>query len=105
MQEEILQALKTVIDPELNIDIVNLGLIYDTEVVDGVCTVTMTLTMPGCPLSNFLFQSITETVKKIDGIDEVKINLVWYPVWSIEKMSNEAKLTLGIPLGAINENN
>ena len=105
MQEEILQALMTVIDPELMVDIVNLGLIYGIDVNDDVCTVTMTLTIPGCPLSDVIKRNITEAVTKVAGINEVKIELVWYPVWGLDKMSDQAKKSLDIPMEVTNENN
>ena len=95
----------TVIDPELRVDIVNLGLIYGIDVNDDLCTITMTLTIPGCPLSDMIKNDITEAVTKVAGINQVKIELVWYPVWGLEKMSDQAKTTLGIPVEVKDENN
>lgn len=96
--ERVLGALENVIDPELGIDIVNLGLIYgvDMDETTGVCTVTMTLTIAGCPLSDYLNDAIEQEVSGFDEVNEVKINLVWEPAWSIEKMSREARIELGI---------
>ncbi|CUS25669.1 hypothetical protein FC70_GL000936 [Paucilactobacillus oligofermentans DSM 15707 = LMG 22743] len=98
LNEQILNALENVIDPELGIDIVNLGLIYgvDADATTGICTVTMTLTIAGCPLSDYLNDEIEAEVSHFAEIKEVKINLVWEPAWSIEKMSREARIELGI---------
>ena len=98
LNERVLSALEKVVDPELGIDIVNLGLIYGVEVAEatGVCTITMTLTIAGCPLSDYLEDTIEQEVSSLDEVNEVKINLVWEPAWSIEKMSREARIELGI---------
>ncbi|WP_057770497.1 metal-sulfur cluster assembly factor [Lactobacillus selangorensis] len=90
-------ALKTVIDPEIGIDLVNLGLIYDLEPqVSGVCVVTMTLTVMGCPLTDYLYTQISEALLTVDEISRVEINLVWDPIWTIDRISDEAKMELGI---------
>ncbi|UQS87322.1 metal-sulfur cluster assembly factor [Nicoliella spurrieriana] len=90
-------ALENVIDPELFIDIVNLGLIYKVEVDDDKqCVVTMTLTIMGCPLSDYLFDQIKEQLMGFPEIDNVDVNLVWEPAWSIDNMSREARMQLGI---------
>ncbi|MBB1078896.1 metal-sulfur cluster assembly factor [Limosilactobacillus sp. STM2_1] len=90
-------ALENVIDPELGIDIVNLGLIYGVEVDDnGHCQINMTLTTPGCPLSDVLNQDIQKQVSAVQGITDVEIKLVWYPVWTMNKMSQYAKIALGV---------
>lgn len=95
----VMDALEKVIDPELGIDIVNLGLIYDVEVVENKCTITMTLTTMGCPLSDMLHDSIEAAAKTVDGIKKCEIELVWYPMWDISKMSRYARVSLGIPEG------
>ena len=97
-KELVLEYLKGVIDPELNINIVDLGLIYDVVInqTTGDVEVTMTLTSPGCPLSIVFEQWVPETVKKIEGVKNVKINLVWEPAWNPDKMSDETKESLGI---------
>lgn len=93
----VMDALEKVIDPELGIDLVNLGLIYDVRVDDqGTCTVTMTLTTMGCPLGDILNRDITSAVLSVDGVDDCKINLVWEPAWDISRMSRFAKIALGI---------
>lgn len=90
-------VLEDVVDPELAVDIVNLGLIYNVELdEEGLCTVTMTLTIAGCPLTEYLNAAIEEELLAMDQVQKVKIDLVWEPAWSIDKMSREARLDLGI---------
>lgn len=96
-KDRIMEALQEVIDPELGIDIVNLGLIYGVEIEDNKAIVTMTLTTMGCPLSDILHDSIEEEVKSVEGINKCEIELVWYPVWDISRMSRYARISLGIP--------
>ncbi len=97
VENKVMAALEDVIDPELGIDMVNLGLIYDIKVDDkGNCVITMTLTTMGCPLGNLLADSITEAVTSVDGVENCDINLVWEPAWSIDRMSRFAKVALGI---------
>ncbi|MFQ9705771.1 MAG: metal-sulfur cluster assembly factor [Limosilactobacillus pontis] len=97
IENKVMDALEKVIDPELGIDLVNLGLIYDVKVDDdGNCTVTMTLTTMGCPLGDVLNEKITAAVMSVDGVTSCKINLVWEPVWDISRMSRFAKIALGI---------
>lgn len=96
-EDSVMGALERVIDPELGIDLVNLGLIYDVRVDDdGHCTVTMTLTTMGCPLTDFLNDAIAEAVTSVDGVNDCKIELVWEPAWSIDRMSRFAKIALGL---------
>lgn len=97
-KELVLEHLRSVIDPELNINIVDLGLIYDVVMDEskGLVTITMTLTTPGCPLSMVFEEWIPEAVKKIEGVKDVSINLVWEPAWDPEKMSDEMKEQLGL---------
>lgn len=97
-KERVLESLKTVIDPELNINIVDLGLVYDVlmDQKKGEVEVVMTLTSPGCPLSMVFEEWVPEAVKKIKGVKNVRINLVWEPAWNPDKMSDEVKEQLGI---------
>lgn len=93
----VISALENVIDPELGIDIVNLGLIYGVKVDQkGHCKINMTLTTPGCPLTDVLNRDIDRKAKSVPGVKEVEINLVWYPIWSMDKMSRYAKIALGV---------
>ncbi len=96
IEDSVMTSLEDVIDPELGIDLVNLGLIYDIHVNDGHCVVTMTLTTMGCPLGNLLADQITQAVVSVDGVDTCDIDLVWEPAWDMSKMSRFAKVALGI---------
>lgn len=99
-KDQVMDALSKVIDPELGIDIVNLGLIYEVEIEDGQSAIiTMTLTTMGCPLSDMLDDSIKSAVESVAGIEECEIQLVWYPMWNVGKMSRYARVALGIPEG------
>ncbi len=97
-KEAIETQLKTVIDPELNINIVDLGLIYDISIKQesGEVEVTMTLTTPGCPLSMVFEEWIPEAVKKAEGVKNVRINLVWEPPWDPDKISDDVKEEMGL---------
>lgn len=97
-KEQVLEQLKNVIDPELNINIVDLGLIYGVGINQepGDVEVTMTLTTPGCPLSMVFEEWVPAAVKNVQGVKDVKINLVWEPPWDPDKMSDEVKEQLGI---------
>ncbi|MBO8442084.1 MAG: metal-sulfur cluster assembly factor [Firmicutes bacterium] len=97
IKSKVLNALESVIDPELGIDIVNLGLIYGVDLDDnGSCHLKMTLTTMGCPLSSFLQDEIFSALTKLDFVNDVDIQLVWNPVWTPDKMSRYAKIALGI---------
>lgn len=96
-KEELLSYLEDVIDPELGIDIVNLGLIYDIEYTsDNAIEVTMTLTTMGCPYAGQLFHEVEQNLLKAPGIEEVEIDLCWYPAWGPERMTRYARIALGI---------
>lgn len=94
LQDRILTQLSSVIDPELGVDLVNLGLIYDLNYTDGLVTVTMTLTTMGCPISQVLENMIESSLEKLPEVKKVKINVVWEPAWSPEKMSRSARFML-----------
>lgn len=93
--KEVYAQLATVMDPELHVDIVSLGLIYDVEVNGGGIKVTMTLTTPGCPLAPVIDQLIKEALKPL-GAEAIELRLVWEPAWNKEMMSEEARLQLGM---------
>lgn len=101
--DQIMTALQSVIDPELQVDVVNLGLIYGIEVDDDQAIVKMTLTISGCPLSSYLQDSIERAVLSVNGINHCQVKLVWYPVWNPEKMTAAAKKQLGIKADKIEE--
>jgi metal-sulfur cluster biosynthetic enzyme len=95
-REQIFDALRVVEDPELGMDIVELGLVYDVEVADeGKVKVTYTLTSIGCPVGPMIEQEISETIASMDGVSEVESDLTWDPPWSPDKMSEDAKFVLG----------
>ncbi|HEU4488718.1 MAG TPA: metal-sulfur cluster assembly factor [Actinomycetota bacterium] len=97
IREEVTEALKTVDDPELGIDIMNLGLVYDVDVSDtGDVKVEFTLTTMGCPIGPMIDEQIKDATAHIEGIGQVTTELVMYPPWSPEKMSPLAKSALGI---------
>lgn len=94
-KEQVLEALKQVYDPEIPVDIVNLGLLYDVRIEDGVVQITMTMTSPGCPVTDFIRAEVERIAGALPGVDAVSVEFVWDPPWSPEMMSAEAKRTLG----------
>jgi len=97
LKESIMGALELVIDPELGVDIVNLGLIYDLDLnEDGVLTVTMTLTAMGCPLAGVIVDQVKAALGDIPEIKETEVNIVWSPAWTKDRMSRYAKIALGV---------
>ena len=97
IEEGIITMLKTVYDPEMPVDVYSLGLIYKVEVDDaGVVDIDMTLTAPNCPMGDFMFEDIRQKVGSVDGVTEVKVNLVFEPEWNITMMTDEAKLEMGL---------
>lgn len=96
IEERIVEVLKTVYDPEIPVDIYNLGLIYRVELQDnGQLEVDMTLTAPNCPAADFIVEDVRLKLDGIEGVKEAKINLVFEPEWDKDMMSEEAKLELG----------
>ncbi|WP_419883414.1 metal-sulfur cluster assembly factor [Peribacillus sp. B-H-3] len=97
LKDNIMGALEQVIDPELGIDIVNLGLVYDADLnEEGLATVTMTLTAMGCPLAGTIVDQVKYVLEDIPEIKETEVNIVWNPPWSKDRMSRYAKIALGI---------
>ncbi len=95
--EEVYQALKTVYDPEIPVNVVDLGLIYDVQVSDdNNVFVQMTLTFPGCGMGPHIAQQAEWAVQDLDGVEEVEIELTFDPPWSPEMISEEARMMLGI---------
>lgn len=94
-EEQVRQALKNVYDPEIGINIEDLGLVYDVEVENGMVHIDMTLTSPGCPVGPQIIGSAQREVGTLEGIEEVFVQLVWSPLWSPDMMSEEAKDELG----------
>lgn len=95
--EEVIDALKLVFDPEINVDVYNLGLIYKTEIAEnGDVYVEMTLTSPTCPMAEEMPHWVAQSVASVDGVGVVHVKLVWYPAWDLSKMTEEAKFQLDI---------
>jgi metal-sulfur cluster biosynthetic enzyme len=94
-KDEIVEALRQVEDPELGMDIVDLGLMYDVEVENGKVKVIHTLTSMGCPVGPMIQEQIGEVVRALPGVDDVEVELTWDPPWTPEKMSEDAKFILG----------
>ncbi len=95
--DSIIEALKTVYDPEIPVDIYELGLIYDVQISDeGAVKVVMTLTTPNCPVAESLPQEVKEKVASVEGVNEVDLELTFEPTWNKDMMSEEAKFELGI---------
>jgi FeS assembly SUF system protein len=97
LEPAILDAIRTVFDPEIPVNILELGLIYDVVVdATGVAGIRMTLTAPGCPAAQSLPVEVARKVKAVEGITEVKVDVVWDPPWTKDRMSDAAKLQLGM---------
>lgn len=96
IEEKIVDMLKTVFDPEIPVNVYDLGLIYKIDVSeDGEVSIDMTLTAPNCPAADFIMEDVRQKVESIDGINSATINLVFEPEWDKDMMSEEAKLELG----------
>lgn len=98
IKTRILESLEQVIDPELGIDIVNLGLIYEIrfDETNGKTEIDMTLTTMGCPLADLLTDQIYDAMSDVPEVTKTEVKLVWYPAWTVEKMSRYARIALGI---------
>ncbi len=97
LKDSIMGALELVVDPELGIDVVNLGLVYDVEMDDeGLATVTMTLTSMGCPLAGTIVDQVKAALAEIPEVKDTEVNIVWNPPWTKDRMSRYAKIALGI---------
>ncbi len=95
-EEQVIEVLKKVQDPEIQYDIWSLGLIYNIEIQDNKVKILMTFTTPMCPYGPALMDDVRRQVSAIDGVGEVQIELTFNPVWNPEKMTEEAKIALGI---------
>jgi FeS assembly SUF system protein len=96
IEPRVISILKTCYDPEIPVDIYELGLIYGVDVdAAGFVNVTMTLTSPGCPVAGSLPGEVEEKVRSVPGVRDARVTLVWEPMWTKDMMSDAAKLTLG----------
>ena len=98
MEENLIEALKTVYDPEIPVNVYDLGLIYDTDINHdtGVVDITMTLTAPNCPMADFILEDLKMKVEAVKGVTQVNVNVTFNPEWHKDMMTDEAKLELGL---------
>ncbi len=87
--------IKTVYDPEIPVNVYDLGLIYKIDIQGDTCNIEMTLTAPGCPAADFLVEDIKQKVGSVEGISTVNVDIVFEPEWTKDRMSEEARLELG----------
>lgn len=95
-EDQVTEALKQVVDPEIGINIVDLGLVYDVDVEGGTVNVRMTLTSPGCPVGPQILNGSKMVVQDLDGVEEVSIDLVWEPFWTPDRITPEYRAALGL---------
>lgn len=97
-EREVYQALRQIDDPELGVNVIDLGLVYDLRVgMDGAVDVVMTLTTPGCPMRSTIGQLVEASIEKLSGVSRVEVRFVWEPRWTPERLSPEARRRLGFP--------
>ena len=96
VKEKIIEEIRKIYDPELPVNIYDLGLIYDVKINDRKAEIKMTLTTPNCPVAESLPKEVKEGAMQVDGIDEVDLQLVWDPPWNKDTMSDAAKLELNL---------
>ncbi len=95
MEEQIRESLRQVTDPELGINIVDLGLVYDIELEEGRARITMTLTSPGCPAGGQILNGAKQAAEEVEGVEAAEVNLVWKPFWTPDKMDPKVRASLG----------
>jgi FeS assembly SUF system protein len=97
LEQRVIAAMRTVYDPEISVNIYDLGLIYDIQITEQAeVFVKMTLTAPGCPVAGILPDQVGCAIRAVEGVSDARVELVWDPPWSQDCMSDEAKLTLGL---------
>ena len=96
LKEKVIAEIKKIYDPEIPVNIYELGLIYDVSIIEKKVKVKMTLTTPNCPVAESLPKEVKESIMEIDGVDKVDLDLVWEPPWDKSMMSEAAKLELNI---------
>lgn len=97
-EAQVVEALKECYDPEIPVNLVDLGLIYDIKIIDDWVGVKMTLTSPGCGMSGMISQNVRNRVLKVPGVKDADVRIVWEPMWSPTRMSAEARKKLGMPI-------
>jgi metal-sulfur cluster biosynthetic enzyme len=95
-KEDVIKVLKTVNDPEIGIDIVDLGLVYDLKIDDDSVTIKITMTAPSCPLTDWILFDAQKKVEEMDGVSKCDIELVWDPPWTPDMISDEARKMLNL---------
>ena len=96
LKEKVINEIKKIYDPEIPVNIYELGLIYDVSIIEKNVKVKMTLTTPNCPVAESLPKEVKESIMEIDGVDKVDLDLVWEPPWNKSMMSEAAKLELNL---------
>ena len=96
LEEKVYEALTNVIDPELGLPITDMGLVYDVKVNDNKAEIKVTLTTMGCPMAGAITEQAREAAEAVEGIESAKVELVWDPPWSVDMMSDEARMRLGM---------
>ncbi|MCI5982689.1 MAG: SUF system Fe-S cluster assembly protein [Bacteroidales bacterium] len=97
LEERVIEQLKTIFDPEISVNIYDLGLIYKLEIsTNNDVRILMTLTAPNCPVADSLPEEVMEKVREVEGVTSVEVNLTFDPVWSQDNLSDEARLELGL---------
>ena len=96
IKEDIIGALKTVFDPEIPVNIWDMGLVYDIKIDGKNVTITMTLTSPMCPMMDELMAQVKNAVLGVAGVENVDVNLVWEPAWDLSRMSDAARIELDL---------
>lgn len=89
------QALRQVKDPEIDLNIIDLGLVYDVDVVDGAVEIKMTLTSPGCPAGPMITNDVYRVVRELEGVDDVDVEIVWEPYWTPERIEPKVRAMMG----------
>jgi FeS assembly SUF system protein len=95
-KEEVMDVLRQCYDPEIPVNIVDLGLIYGVTIEDNTVDVEMTLTAPGCPMHSLIARDVKQKVESIPGLERVNVRVVWDPPWTPDRLSEEAKKKLGM---------
>lgn len=96
LEEQVVSAIRTVYDPEIPVNLYDLGLIYDIAVATNQVAIKMTLTAPGCPVAGVLPRNVQQAVLQVPGIEQADVELVWDPPWDQSRMTDEARLELGM---------
>ena len=95
-EEEVVKCIKTVMDPEIPVNLFDLGLIYSIKINDNNVVIKMTLTNPNCPVAGQMPENVGKSIQHLDGLKSIEVSLVWDPPWSKDLMSEDAKLALDI---------